>query len=94
MHVFTNVNAANSYDDFKVLVAQLASDAHIFYVGSTNLKSIYAVVKGDPGCKGEFPIALSTGGADLSSFSISITGTVLVDFPSAVEVKNLLNISV
>lgn len=93
MLVSVNGGVATDYDDFKLLIANLAPNgADIFYQGTTNLRRIWGVVRGEPGCKGEFPLAI-THAADLVTFSISVSGVVLVDFPSAVEVKSPLVIT-
>lgn len=87
-------NTASTYDDFKAVLAKLAPNgADVFYKGGSNLSLIYAFVRGEPGCKGEFPVAIATPN-DMSSAGISVSGTVLVDFPTAVEVKNGLTTSV
>jgi hypothetical protein len=81
-----------AYDEFKMFAAQYAPAADVYYIKSgANLAAIYAVDKGEPGCKGAFPFAVSTAG-DLSSRGISVTGVVLVDFPNAVEVKTAVGI--
>lgn len=95
MNVIINGGDATAYDDFKATVAALAPNgADVFYQATPtpNLKRIYATVRGEPGCKGEFPIAISCPN-DLALAAISVTGVVLVDFPSAIEVKNPLTLT-
>ena len=97
MLVSLNAPVAATYDDFKALVTKLAPNgADVFYVatgvGGVNLKHIHAIVRGEPGCKGEFPTAV-TMTADMGTFSISIASTVLVDFPGAVELKSQVIVS-
>jgi hypothetical protein len=82
-----NVNA-QTYDSFKALVAQYAPNADVLYFGTSTVLALYAVSKGEPGCKGDFPFAVFTTG-NLSTLGITSTA-VLTDFPSAIETKTIL----
>ena len=88
MNINIQSGNAQTYPDFKTLVAQYCPDADVYYFGTTTVFQLAAISKGEPGCRGEFPFAVFTSG-NLSSLGITQTA-VLADFPNAVQVGTTL----